>query len=59
MMSNATFGMLLLSIVTGWLVMYDLAEEGPGVGLAMLVIESVVAVLWIVALVLKGMGVLS
>lgn len=44
---------------TGWIVVYDLKNAGPGVGIAMLMVETVVAALWLLTLVLKGMGFIS
>jgi hypothetical protein len=58
-MNNVTFGMLLLSIITGWLVVNDLDNAGPGAGIILLAVETVVAALWLLALVLKGMGFIS
>ena len=57
-MNNVTFGMLLLSIITGWLLVSDRDNGGPGVGIITLAVETVVAALWIVTLALKGMGIL-
>ena len=60
-LSTSLFGMLLLSIITSLLCIWDVTnpDEAHGVGIVILAVEICVAIVWLGGLVLRGMGLLA